>query len=94
MIGDHNKAHDVTTHFGTDQSASLLQLVAALGAVAQNAELQPQVREAAGRAAEELDGAEPSQIPIIIERIRGIASVAAAGFEIVRPILDALGSIN
>jgi hypothetical protein len=92
QIGDHNRAQDVTTHFGADQSALLSQLIAALGAVAQNTELQPQIQEAARQAANDLEAAEPSRIPIILERLRGIVSVAATGFEAVRPILDAIGS--
>ncbi|MEU6220810.1 hypothetical protein ABZ845_25370 [Streptomyces sp. NPDC047022] len=93
QIGDHNQAREVTTHFGADQSALLSQLITALSAVARNTELQPQVREAAERAGADLEGAEPSRIPVILERLRGIASVAATGFETVRPILDALGSV-
>ncbi|MFF2076456.1 hypothetical protein ACFVXG_17065 [Kitasatospora sp. NPDC058162] len=93
QIGDHNQAREVTTHFGTDQSALLAQLVAALGAVARDPELQPQLRDAAGQAAENLQGADPGRIPAIIERIRGIMSVAASGFEAVGPIIDALGSV-
>jgi hypothetical protein len=92
QVGDHNRASEVTTNFGTDQSALLSQLAAALAAVAQNSELRPELREAAEQAASELETVEPSRIPVILERIRGIVSVAAAGFEAVRPILDALGS--
>ena len=93
QIGDHNRAHHVSATFGTDQSALLAQLVAALTDVARNAELPLQLRQAAEGAATELQQSEPSRIPAILERLRGIASVAARGFEAVSPILDALRTV-
>lgn len=94
QVGDHNQAHDVTANFGTDQTHLLAQLIAALAAVNNDATLQPQLREAAGRAAADLESAEPGRVPAILERVRGIVSVAATGFEAVRPILDAITSAH
>ncbi|MDH6141497.1 MULTISPECIES: hypothetical protein [Kitasatospora] len=95
QIGDHNSAENVTANFGTDQSRLLAQLVAALVAVAGDTALQPQLRGVAEQAAADLETAtrqDPSRVPVILERIRGIVSVAATGFETVRPILEAIGS--
>ena len=93
QIGDHNQAHHVNATFGTDQSALLSQLVAALADVARDTGLPPQLRQAADQAATDLQQSEPSRIPAILERLRGIASVAARGFEAVSPLLDALRTV-
>ncbi|MER6737578.1 hypothetical protein [Streptomyces puniciscabiei] len=90
QIGDQNQASHVNAHFGADPSPLLGQLVTALVTVSRNTTVQPQLREAAEQAAADLQTADESRLPLILERVRGIASVAATGFEAVRPILDAI----
>jgi hypothetical protein len=90
QIGDQNQASHVNVNFGADANPLLAQLVTALVTVSRNTTVQPQLREAAEQAATELRTADESRIPLILERVRGIASVAATGFEAVRPILDAI----
>ncbi|MFI1537698.1 hypothetical protein [Streptomyces anandii] len=90
QIGDQNRASHVNANFGPDPNPLLAQLVTALVTVSRNTAVQPPLREAAEQAAAELRTADESRIPLILERVRGIASVAATGFEAVRPILDAI----
>ncbi|MEU2772741.1 hypothetical protein ABZ646_07370 [Streptomyces sp. NPDC007162] len=90
QIGDQNQASHVNTNFSADPHPLLAQLVTALVTASRDTAVQPQLREAAEQAATELRTADESRIPLILERVRGFVSVAATGFEAVRPILDAI----
>lgn len=90
QIGDHNHAREVEARFGADQTVLLAQLATALSSIAQREDAAPEVRSEAERAAAALRTEPASRIPVILERVRGIASVAGSAFDAARPILDAI----
>lgn len=87
-LGDHNHAAEVQARFGPDQTVLLGRLVAALRDVAGRQDVAEALRIEAGMAADALTNQPASQLPAVLQRIRGAASVGGTAFDAVRPLLD------